>query len=655
MSGVGSFIVALSRAAAAALLWLGLLAAPALAEVLRIDQVEVAAPPGAGAPGGTVAQWLPQALPDDWGRTRPEHGGTLWYRFTVDARVFSGASIVPAIYIERVCSNLAVYLNGALVGSGGSLVLPYSRNCFTPQFFTLPLALLSPGVNTVTVQVVGYPLRQVSAAQRSSGLSVIRMGDAQELRAQYEQALWWNITLPKIITAVLGAFTVFIGALWLTRPQDSIYGYFTLWIGWWTINTARLYVIDPPLPGPWIELLVPATAPVCVSGLVLFMMRFLRREVGWINQVLWWQIAVIPVVFLLSGTEHIYPVARAVYLWLVPQFIGVSVWFTVVSWRVSRRDFWLFSAILLIMIGIIAVEFAAAFFGYPLKMHLGHLGGPVTLIPLCLRLIGVFGDNLRRSEELNDELERRVRQASSEIERSYAELALLRAREAAQEERRRIASDLHDDLGAKLLSIAHESARQRDREELANLARQALDEMRLSVQGMVREPLRAADVLADWRAETVQRLMTAGLQVEWTAAEPPADFLVPARAQVQLTRVLREAVSNVIRHSGARRCRVTVHMAHEQLALTVEDDGVGMDVAGSTDKGHGLGGIERRVRTLGGQSAWRVSVLGGVCLEVSIPVLPDTVASQGTAAAAATGGVADGPEKRLASPDRLAR
>jgi len=130
---------------------------------------------------------------------------------------------------------------------------------------------------------------------------------------------------------------------------------------------------------------------------------------------------------------------------------------------------------------------------------------------------------------------------------------------------------------------------------------------------------------------------------------------VPARAQVQLTRVLREAVSNVIRHSGARRCRVTVHMAHEQLALMVEDDGVGMDAAGSTDKGHGLGGIERRVRTLGGQSEWRVSELGGVCLQVSIPVLPDTVASQDTAAAGTTAGVADGPEKRLASPGRPAR
>ncbi|MBK7991714.1 MAG: hypothetical protein IPK05_18930 [Comamonadaceae bacterium] len=90
------------------------------------------------------------------------------------------------------------------------------------------------------------------------------------------------------------------------------------------------------------------------------------------------------------------------------------------------------------------------------------------------------------------------------------------------------------------------------------MARQALDEMRLSVRGMVSEPLRAVDVLADWRAETVQRLAAAHFAADWSAAEPAPGLLLPARMQVQLTRVLREAVSNLIRHSGGSRCRVEI-------------------------------------------------------------------------------------------------
>ena len=625
-------IVALSRALALAGA-LGMFAAAAVqAEVLEIREAEVSQAPGLSERSAPASGWRAQTLPDDWGRTRPEYGGELWYRIPLDTTRLVQGSQVPAIYVERVCSNLAVYLNGSPVGSGGKLTLPYSRNCFTPQMFMLPQALLKPGVNTIHIQVVGYPLRQVSAAQRSSGLSVVRVGASDELRPLYEQALWWNITLPKVITALLGAFTVFIGALWLTRPRDTYYGYFTLWIGWWTLNTTRLYIIDPPLPGPWIEMLVPATAPLCVSGLVLFLMRFLGRSVGWVNQVLWWQMLVIPLVFLWGGQENVYPLARWNYYWLVPQFILAAIWFLAVSWQVSRRDFWLFSVILLTMVGITLVELAAAFLGLPLKMHFGHLGGPITLLPLCLRLIWLFSDNLRRSEELNIELERRVAEKSTEIERNYAELSSLRAREAVQDERQRIASDLHDDLGAKLLSIAHESSRVDDRGQLAGMARQALDEMRLSVRGMVSEPLRAVDVLADWRAETVQRLAAAHFAVDWSAAEPAPGLLLPARMQVQLTRVLREAVSNLIRHSGGSRCRVEIAFPTGAMTLSVEDDGRGMDVAAMGAKGNGLGGIERRVRILGGRHAWQTGPMGGAMLLVRVPLLPDG------------GGAADAPE-----------
>lgn len=619
-----SWIVPLSRALALAGA-LALFAASGLhAQVVTIRQAEVSQGSGAVAAGAGAPSWQAQTLPDDWGRSRPDFGGELWYRMTVDATELLRGHQVPTLYVERVCSNLAVYLNGSLVGSGGQMTLPYSRNCFTPQLFLLPQALLRPGANTIHIQVVGYPLRQVSAAQRSSGLSVVRVGSSAELRPLYDQALWWNITLPKVITALLGGFTLFIGALWLTRRKDTYYGYFTMWIGWWTLNTTRLYVIDPPLPGPWIEMLVPATAPVCVSGLVLFLMRFLGRNVGWVNQVLWWQMLVIPLVFLSGGPEHVYPLARLNYYWLVPQFIGAAIWFLAVSWRVSRRDFWLFSVILLTMVAITLVELAAAFLGLPLKMHFGHLGGPITLLPLCLRLIWLFSDNLRRSEELNVELERRVAEKSTEIARSYAELSNLRAREAVQDERQRIASDLHDDLGAQLLSIAHESSRVDDRGQLAGMARQALDEMRLSVRGMVSEPLRAADVLADWRAETVQRLTAARIAIDWSAQEPAPQLLLPARTQVQLTRVLREAVSNLIRHSGGTRCRVEIGFPTGALTLSVEDDGCGMDVSEVGTQGHGLGGIERRVRILGGQHSWQSGSMGGARLQVRVPLAADT-------------------------------
>jgi signal transduction histidine kinase len=190
----------------------------------------------------------------------------------------------------------------------------------------------------------------------------------------------------------------------------------------------------------------------------------------------------------------------------------------------------------------------------------------------------------------------------------------------ARQERRRIASDLHDDLGAQLLTIAQASGHA-SRERIAGMARQALDEMRLSVRGLAGESARVSDALADWRAESVTRLAAAGFEVEWLAQELPAGLELSARTHVQLTRILREALSNAIRHSGGSRCRVRFGWADGELQMTVEDNGRGLPAAPSDrGSGHGLANIERRVRSLQGKYRFEHPDGGGTRLEVWIPV-----------------------------------
>lgn len=210
--------------------------------------------------------------------------------------------------------------------------------------------------------------------------------------------------------------------------------------------------------------------------------------------------------------------------------------------------------------------------------------------------------------------------------------------QGARQERQRIASDLHDDLGAKLLTIAQAGGPGR----VADLARQALEEMRLAVRGLTADAAPAADVLADWRAETVTRLAAAGLQPHWQAQEPPEGLVLPARTHVQLTRILREATSNVIRHSGAASCRVGIGFDADGMTVEVEDDGRGLAPAavqaGGDDRGggagsvggHGLPGIERRVRSLGGTYAMGTGAWGGVPggarLRLRVPLGPPGLA-----------------------------
>ncbi len=194
---------------------------------------------------------------------------------------------------------------------------------------------------------------------------------------------------------------------------------------------------------------------------------------------------------------------------------------------------------------------------------------------------------------------------------------------AVDEERLRIAADLHDDLGAKLLTIAQTG----QADGTAPLAREALHDMRESVRGMAGKPVAAASALADWRAETVERLNTAGLAADWQAPGLPDGLVLSPRLHLQLGRVLREAVSNTIRHSGGQRCRVRFGFTPSGagaggLWLSVEDDGLAGagQPARPSRPGMGLANIERRVRHLGGQHHLGQSDMGGWLVRVGVPL-----------------------------------
>jgi signal transduction histidine kinase len=133
-----------------------------------------------------------------------------------------------------------------------------------------------------------------------------------------------------------------------------------------------------------------------------------------------------------------------------------------------------------------------------------------------------------------------------------------------------------------------------------------------------------AQVLADWRTEAMERSYAAGLQTTWHANEPPMHLILGARTQVQLTRILREAVSNVIRHAQAQHCEIHIHVDAAMIELRIDDDGRGLGGAEQAAQGHGLNNIERRARHLGGLHQFGTSALGGASVKVRVPLGGDS-------------------------------
>ena len=206
-----------------------------------------------------------------------------------------------------------------------------------------------------------------------------------------------------------------------------------------------------------------------------------------------------------------------------------------------------------------------------------------------------------------------------------AELAEAReelARNAVAEERLRFARDLHDLLGHSLSLIAlkselagrlAEADPARARAEMADVeaaARRALAEVRDAVSGY--RQVSCAQALAEARSA----LSGAGIAVRLPARLPA----LPGPVDAALGWVVREATTNVLRHSGARSVTVTLTEDGWEAVLTVTDDGRGP--ADDTAPGSGLTGLAARVGALGGALTGGAGRDGGYELRAVLPLVP---------------------------------
>jgi two-component system sensor histidine kinase DesK len=210
---------------------------------------------------------------------------------------------------------------------------------------------------------------------------------------------------------------------------------------------------------------------------------------------------------------------------------------------------------------------------------------------------------------------RRMQQYNSDLRLAREEIARL----AVSEERLRFARDLHDLLGhslsvvvlkAELAGRLAATAPDRAAEEMGDVervAREALREVRDAVSGY-RQP--SLDQELDSARGT---LRAAGVLCRFEPLAGPLPLVLDAT----LAWALREGVTNVVRHSGARQAEVLLSRDDGQVCLELLDDGRGCD---GCEPGSGLKGLRERVEARGGRLESGPRPEGGFRLAVSLPL-----------------------------------
>jgi signal transduction histidine kinase len=512
-----------------------------------------------------------------------------------------------------------VYLNGQRVHSGGRMSEPLTYNCNRPQLVPLPAALIVTDLNLLDIKVAGHPLRAVASGQRVGGLSALELGPQWQLARRHDWQSTINVAVPQAASAMLLLMGGFMFVLGFINRRESHLAYFGALSVGWSVVTARLWVRDLPFSNAVAEFLLCAMLPFVTLAAVQFLLRYVRLRERFVDIALPVQCAVMPLSLVVAGPDRLYPMASFWYVLLGLQFLTAAVFHLRTLWRAQRRDsFWVMAVLLALVTFSMAIEFLAQkFYIHSPLAQLAQAVTPVVFVIVGLRLVQQHGSALHDAEKDKAELEARVRAATDEIERNFRQLSELRVEQVTERERKRIAADLHDDLGAKLLTIVHTS----DSERISTLAREALEEMRLSVRGLTGKAVRLADALGDWRAEVVSRLAQAGIEAEWSAPEDLPQRL-SARAYVQTTRILREAVSNIIKHSGASQCTVRCSIGDGDFQVLVQDNGEGipLQLDGRLDRGHGMASMKMRAKQLSGQCLVESGPGFGTVIRLTLPL-----------------------------------
>ena len=212
--------------------------------------------------------------------------------------------------------------------------------------------------------------------------------------------------------------------------------------------------------------------------------------------------------------------------------------------------------------------------------------------------------------------------------RSYHTILELRAareeiaRLAVAEERLRFARDLHDLLGHSLTLITLKS-------ELAGrllpaAPERAAEEVR-DIEGVARRALREVrEAVAGYRRSTLDEELDSAremLEAAGIACRIERDVgVLPPRTDAVLAWVVREGVTNAIRHSRAEHCKIRFVQEGEEVRVEVRDDGLGSQPERGGTYGSGLSGLAERVAASGGDFEAESPPEGGFRLRVSVPL-----------------------------------
>ena len=550
------------------------------------------------------SQWRSVTLPDDWNRRQPGFGGSVWYRIDWQRECPGTLREPVALVLQSVVMAGEAFINDEPLWRDAQLIEPLSRSWNLPRHWRLPEAWIHDGVNTLWVRVVGV-------AGQSLGLGPVFVGDSLAMQQRYDEIWWRHRTLFMINIIVSGVMAALFFCIWVVRREQTAYGWYVLMYLFWVLFIANVLVTTP---WPWQSTLTVArfntmALLLSIACFCVFTWRFGGQHLPRIERALWW------ITGILLATQVVVPDAYVGHAQLVGVMVAAAIFylnglqFPFHALRTRQREHALLAGCLLILLAAslhdLLLLLAVLRGSYPIS--------PYTSIVVTLCLSGILGlrhaHNVRRIEQFNQELADGITDARAELATTLAREHALTLGNTRLQERLQIAHDLHDGVGGSLvhmMALVEQSEAPLQRQQVLSMLKLIRDDLRQTIDSSasvgVEVPATPLEWIAPLRYRFTELFDELGIAIDWQC---PAQWRTPPSALqcLALIRLLEESLTNVVKHSRARRVRVCLELPDaNRLMLSIDDDGVGFDVAAVRQAGMSVGmrSMHLRIARVGG-------------------------------------------------------
>jgi signal transduction histidine kinase len=561
-------------------------------ETIPVFGVETAALPSPDKAALAQAQFTPDRLV--WTGCCDPAYYAVRLTFDLDTIPESGLAMTPSVMAD----NVRIYINGTLAFGEGRMELPNPTIERLRSLWFLPPGALVRGENKIDIITS-------RASQPYTDVTHPRIGLYPDMKAAYgfreflfHEYTWFSISLCGLIA--LSAIVLY----WRGGFEPAYLWLFLLSASW-AFHLGLAFWREFPSVYP-IRVIAWQGAELLIGlSWASLANEWGRKPLGWLRLLL----PLVAIATFLTNTALLltrpmlegYDLTSEILLWASVGFACMSV-LLCLRHAVLFGEKLLVETALFILIGELLATQALGTLDVVSYSDPLEFTAPLIFIALATAFLSRNIHLFRSMEEYNARLAAELAEREQEIADSYAERQKVARQQALLAERQRIMRDMHDGIGGRLMSIAAQLRREDTAtpppEQVANELLEALDELRLIVDSLDTAGDDLGLALGAFRGRMEGKLRAAGIESVWRIDDEAAERSLPASAILDVYRIMQEACTNMLRHSGASRFEMTLRRDEDgTTVLDLSDNGRGLQAGAPAGKG--IANMQSRAARLG--------------------------------------------------------